>query len=169
VSDFTITNGVATITNPHLFSTWQDRPDYIEALVASPDAEIRAKKHMFMEFEVALAHMTAGGSAKEDLDDILERYVGEPYIHHNPDIADGRDGLRELALGGLGDSPPPPVCLTVEGDLISVLVQAPTPDPTNPGALYDLFIVSLFRVRDGKVVEHWSSMPKMVIEPEMQH
>jgi predicted SnoaL-like aldol condensation-catalyzing enzyme len=164
-----IANGVATITNPELFSTWHHRPDYIEALVASPDAEISAKKRLFMEFEAALGRMTVAGSVQEDLEGILERYVGEPYIQHDPNIADGKDGLRKFfGLGGYGDSPPAPVCLIVEGDLISVVLQTRAPDPTNPGALYDLFFVSLFRIRDGKLVEHWDSMSKMVMELDMR-
>jgi predicted SnoaL-like aldol condensation-catalyzing enzyme len=170
VSDFTITDGVAKITNPELFSTWHHRPDYVEALAASPDAEIGAKKRLFLEFEAALGRMAVAGSVKEDLEGILERYVGEPYIQHDPNIADGKDGLREFfGHGGYGDSPPIPVCVTVDGDLISVVLQTRAPDPTNPDELYDLFFVSLFRVRDGKFVEHWDSMSKMAMEPERQH
>jgi len=169
LSDFTITNGVATITNPQLFSTWQDRPDYIEALVASPDAEIGAKKRLFMEFEAALARMIVARSVKKDLDGILERYVDESYAQHDPSVADGRDGLREsFGLVEFGASPPPPVCLIVEGDLISVLVQAPTRDPQNPDAFYLSFFLSAFRVRQGKIVEHWDSRSKTVMGPDMQ-
>jgi predicted SnoaL-like aldol condensation-catalyzing enzyme len=113
--------------------------------------------------------MIVARSVKEDLDAILERYVDEAYVRHDSLAADGREEIREFfGRGEFGGSPPPPVCLIVEGDLISVLVQAPTPDPTTPGELHDSFFVSLFRVRDGKLVEHWASTSKMVKEPDMQ-
>lgn len=37
----------------------------------------------------------------------------------------------------------------------------PQPDPDRPGEFYDYFIVDTFKVRGGKLVEHWSSINKI--------
>ena len=35
------------------------------------------------------------------------------------------------------------------------LMRKPLPDPTAPGSMYGWFIPTVFRVRDGKLAEHW--------------
>jgi predicted SnoaL-like aldol condensation-catalyzing enzyme len=59
-----------------------------------------------------------------------------------------------------GDPPPPPVALIVEDDLVCLMMQKPLPDPTAPGSTYDWFIPTVFRVRDGRLAEHWGAFKK---------
>ena len=49
MSDFSIVDGVAQIHNPELYQTWLDRPDYIEALAASPTPEVTAIKRLLID------------------------------------------------------------------------------------------------------------------------
>jgi predicted SnoaL-like aldol condensation-catalyzing enzyme len=65
-----------------------------------------------------------------------------------------------IPLGGPADVPPPPVCLLVEGDLVCLMMQKPLPDPAAPGQMYDWFIPTIFRVREGKLAEHWGAFRK---------
>ncbi|WP_371661655.1 ester cyclase [Streptomyces sp. NBC_00280] len=83
----------------------------------------------------------------------LDRYWGTEYHQHNPDIADGVAGARE-GLGGYFRAFPELAVsrkrVVAEGDLVAVhshYVNA----PGERGQA----VVDLFRVRGGKIVEHW--------------
>ncbi|MET9967137.1 nuclear transport factor 2 family protein [Streptomyces sp. NPDC006356] len=83
----------------------------------------------------------------------LDRYWGSEYHQHNPNIADGVAGAR-AGLGGYFEAFPQlkvePKRVIAEGDLVAVhshYVNA----PGERGQA----VVDLFRVRGGKIVEHW--------------
>ncbi|MGW1745618.1 nuclear transport factor 2 family protein [Streptomyces sp. NPDC002092] len=89
---------------------------------------------------------------KKDLS-AIDRYWGPEYDQHNPDIADGVEGVRS-GLGAYFKQFPQltvtPKRVIAEGDLVAVhshYVNA----PGERGQA----IVDLFRVRGGKIVEHW--------------
>jgi predicted SnoaL-like aldol condensation-catalyzing enzyme len=42
------------------------------------------------------------------------------------------------------------------------------PDPTKSGAKYTTTSFDMFRVKDGKAVEHWDIIPKMINPPHPQ-
>ncbi|SER02712.1 Predicted SnoaL-like aldol condensation-catalyzing enzyme [Streptomyces sp. yr375] len=83
----------------------------------------------------------------------VDRYWGAEYHQHNPTIADGVAGVK-AGLGGYFEAFPhlsvSPKRVIAEGDLVAVhshYVNA----PGERGQA----VVDLFRVRDGKIVEHW--------------
>ncbi|GAA4043753.1 nuclear transport factor 2 family protein [Streptomyces shaanxiensis] len=83
----------------------------------------------------------------------IDRYWGTEYHQHNPNIADGVEGVKS-GLGGYFEAFPQlkvtPKRVIAEGDLVAVhshYVNA----PGERGQA----IVDLFRVRNGKIVEHW--------------
>ncbi|MGP4005300.1 nuclear transport factor 2 family protein [Streptomyces sp. 4N124] len=83
----------------------------------------------------------------------LDRYWGPEYHQHNPNIADGVEGAK-AGLGGFFQAFPQlkvtPKRVVADGDLVAVhshYVNA----PGERGQA----IVDLFRVRNGKIVEHW--------------
>jgi predicted SnoaL-like aldol condensation-catalyzing enzyme len=83
----------------------------------------------------------------------FDKYVGTEYHQHNPNIADGVAGAK-AGLGGYFAQFPQLVVTTkrvvAEGDLVAVhshYVNA----PGDRGQA----VVDLFRVRNGKIVEHW--------------
>ncbi|GAA3844731.1 hypothetical protein GCM10022403_090810 [Streptomyces coacervatus] len=89
---------------------------------------------------------------KKDLS-AIDRYWGAEYHQHNPNIADGVDGVKS-GLGAYFKQFPQltvtPKRVIAEGDLVAVhshYVNA----PGERGQA----IVDLFRVRGGKIVEHW--------------
>lgn len=164
MTDFTIAAGVATITDPALFSTWPDRPDYFEALAASPDPVVTAKKRLVIEFEAALARLVVSGKIDQEIDVVLEHFIADDYIQHDPNIPEnGRAALAtsfRMMPSAADDTPPIPVSLVVENDLVCMLMQKPMPDPADPASTYDWFIPTIFRVRDGKLTEHWGAFKK---------
>jgi predicted SnoaL-like aldol condensation-catalyzing enzyme len=83
----------------------------------------------------------------------IDRYYGPEYHQHNPNVPDRVEGVK-AGLGGLFAALPQlevsPKRVIAQGDLVAVhhhFVEA-------PGARGQA-IVDLFRVRHGKIVEHW--------------
>ncbi len=87
--------------------------------------------------------------------DAIDEYIGEKYIQHNPNVADGKEALRTLIKSMpkrlKSDGPPGEIVRAIaENDLVVLHVrQYGWPGP-NGGALVDIF-----RVEKGKIVEHW--------------
>lgn len=83
----------------------------------------------------------------------LDRYWGSEYHQHNPAIADGVEGAR-AGLGGFFEQFPQlkvtPKRVIAEGDLVAVHSHY-VAVPGERGQA----VVDLFRVRGGKIVEHW--------------
>jgi predicted SnoaL-like aldol condensation-catalyzing enzyme len=163
LQEYTIKGGVAQISDPAFFQAWMYRGDFVDALSESATPEATAMKRLVIEFEAALARMVLTGRVDEEIDGIVERFLVENYVQHDPNVpGNGRavlaEGFRKIPLDG--DAPPPPVGLIVEGDLVCLLMQKPLPDPTAPGSTYDWFIPTVFRVSEGKLAEHWGAFKK---------
>ncbi len=92
----------------------------------------------------------------------LDKYWGPEYQQHNPDIANGIAGAR-AGLGGYFQAFPELAVsrkrVVAEGDLVAVhshYVNA----PGERGQA----VVDLFRVRGGKIVEHWDVLQDVPAE-----
>lgn len=165
MSDFSIVGGVAEIHDPELYGTWLDRPDYLAAVAESPDPGVAAIKRLVMDFEADLARMVRDRTVEENVREIMERYIVEDYVQHDPNApGNGRELLIEFFRHVPLDkgTPPPVVSVIVEGDLACVMMRQPTPDPAIPDSTYDWNILTVFRIRDGKLAVHWSAYRKMV-------
>lgn len=164
MNDFSIIGGVAYIQDPTLYETWLDREDYKAAVAEADTPERTAIKRLLVEFEADLARMVRDDTVQENVVDVMNRYIVDDYIQHDPNVpGHGRDNIiehfRHVPTGN--GTPPPVVSVIVDGDLACVMMKEPTPDPTSPGETYDWYIVTVFRVRDGKLAEHWSAFRKM--------
>jgi predicted SnoaL-like aldol condensation-catalyzing enzyme len=85
--------------------------------------------------------------------DAVAKYVGSVYIQHNPDTPSGADAFIESAAGLIARFPQVSVEIKrviAEGDLVVThdLVKMSPEDRGMAG-------VDIFRLRDGKIVEHW--------------
>ena len=82
----------------------------------------------------------------------FERYVTDDYVQHNPNIADGREAAI-LALTPLFSAPGARFDVKrvlVDGDLAAVHLLGRSSEEGPGGA-----VVDLFRLKNGKIVEHW--------------
>ena len=81
----------------------------------------------------------------------IERYLAEDYIQHNPLAADGRDAVLKFFESIPADKLPKVTLARIiaEGDLAAVHYRSESPGRP-PFA-----VVDIFRVQDGKIVEHW--------------
>jgi predicted SnoaL-like aldol condensation-catalyzing enzyme len=92
------------------------------------------------------------GLNQKDADAALA-YVGDRYVQHNPNAADGPDGLRKF-IGFLREKFPNSHSdikrSFVDGDYVILHVHA----VREPGTRGDA-IVDIFKLENGKIVEHW--------------
>jgi predicted SnoaL-like aldol condensation-catalyzing enzyme len=85
--------------------------------------------------------------------DAVAKYVGSEYVQHNPDTPNGADAFIQFATGFIAKFPQVSVEIKrviAEGDLVVThdLVKMSPEDRGMAGA-------DIFRLRDGKIVEHW--------------
>jgi predicted SnoaL-like aldol condensation-catalyzing enzyme len=92
------------------------------------------------------------GLNQKDADAALA-YVGDRYVQHNPNAADGPDGFRKF-IGFLREKFPNSHSEIkrsfVDGDYVILHVHA----VREPGSRGNA-IVDIFKLENGKVVEHW--------------
>jgi len=86
----------------------------------------------------------------------IDRYWGEPYIQHNPQAKNGKDGLRELLASLPSEGTYEMGGIVAEGDMVMAHGHA-----TGLGAT-PLVIVDIFRLKDSKIVEHWDVLQNEV-------
>ncbi len=68
----------------------------------------------------------------------------------------GRGGARGPAAGPQPPPGNPFEIVTAECDMVTIVHKVNRPDPTaEPGKFYEAFTFDTFRVKDGKLVEHW--------------
>ena len=85
--------------------------------------------------------------------DAVAKYVGSEYIQHNPDTPNGADGFIQSVTDFVAKFPQVSVEIKrviAEGDLVVThnLVKMSSEDRGLAGA-------DIFRLRDGRIVEHW--------------
>lgn len=89
--------------------------------------------------------------------DNLSNYIStEKYIQHNREVADGLEGFQKLASAS--DRPlyyDEIVLLVGKGNFVATLCKANWNDGT---INQDYAQVDIFRIEDGKVVEHWDNV-----------
>lgn len=86
----------------------------------------------------------------------IDKYWSDQYIQHNPQVPNGREGLQQL-FGLLGPEFKYDIGLIVaDGDFVMVhgryMGFGPKP----------LVAVDIFRVKDGKLAEHWDVLQEEV-------
>lgn len=97
----------------------------------------------------------------------FERYASEDFVEHKPDIAGGTREATIVFLEGLIKEVPKPTWKVLrtaaEGDLVFLHASFTPADGAPPYAIADIF-----RLHEGKIVEHWDVVappPKQSVNP----
>lgn len=95
---------------------------------------------------------------KLDVDTAAEECFGDPYIQHHPRLEDGRDSVIELFRARAKRYPQYSARIVrsaASGDLVWLHMHVKRTPEELGGA-----VVNIFRMKDGKMVEHWGvAMP----------
>lgn len=89
----------------------------------------------------------------------VERYIGPRYVQHNPQAADGPEAFVGFVTWYRGEFPKLNVDIKrmiAEGDLV-MTHSLITTSPEDRGTA----AADIFRVEDGKVVEHWDVLQQV--------
>ncbi len=128
------------------------------ALLQSSDPQLAANKKLVFDMWRTIiqgAHV-----------ELAPKYFTEGYIQHNPNVATGRDAMVQYMKSTRPVKPIDPtitfpvVAIMAEGDKVLVATVSYSPDPEHPGKKYPGTHFDLFRIENGKIAEHWDSVPK---------
>ena len=130
-----------------------------------------ANKKLVLDFYAALNEADATNSMKERIQGIAEKYLSPEYKQHTL-VLPGPGTDREKLIKMFQSRPAgPPAGATAiprqrtdavmaEGDRVMLLTSRDQRDPAT-GEIKPSYIFNMFRVKDGKLVEHWDVAPGM--------
>ncbi len=120
-------------------------------------ARLEANKKMVVEFYQQLF-------GDKNID-VIDDYLKEDYIQHNPMLPDGRDTLKSAARMWFGNAPKTQVDfqkVAADGDLVWLHIKTQFGDKT-------VSVVDIFRIEDGKIAEHWDVIQEVPEESANDH
>ena len=124
------------------------------------DSLARNKENVIAFYELAFN--------QHKLDEAVEKYVAEPYIQHNPGVADGGKAFIDAFALFLKEHPQSRADIKrviAEGDLVVVHVHSQTAPDDRGEAVIDIFRLD----ENGKIVEHWDVTQPVPEKTESGH
>jgi predicted SnoaL-like aldol condensation-catalyzing enzyme len=89
---------------------------------------------------------------------VIDQYIAEDYIQHNPIAADGRQAIKDIATKWIANQPKTKVDfqkVAADGDLVFLHIKSKSFSGK------DVSLIDIFRLKDGKIVEHWDVMQEV--------
>ena len=134
------------------------------AMLKSSDPKLAANKKVAYDFfRVVLRGMRL---------DQADKYMTNDYMQHNPNAETGMAGFKAYfnaimpkELPPIPDTLPGLVAIQAEGDYVTLSFVREYDDPAAAGKKYTTTWFDMFRIVNGKIVEHWDSATKGATGP----
>jgi len=151
----------AALKNPNLPAaaytpvTPDSRP--AEELAKSSDKKLEANKMLVVNmWREAIEGRQRGA---------IGRYFASNFIQHAATMAPGLEGIRNMVNRGQPQAVPAktglrPTALIAEGDFVAAIFPRQYTDPRDPSKKYTTAGLELYRIENGKIVEHWDEHEK---------
>jgi len=129
-----------------------------DKLVASADPRLAANKRLVYDF---WREVFEGGHME-----LAEKYMAESYIQHNPTVPTGRAAFVDFFSKFTKPKPIEPkvkaplVSIVAEGDYVVLSFVREVVEPSDPAKKYTTTWFDMFRIENGKIVEHWDGAQK---------
>ena len=100
--------------------------------------------------------------------EVVDKYLDKNMIQHNPNMADGNERVKGLLSGMKPVNPIPatipadrmPALSFAKGDYAALIWERDATDPSDATKKYKYNDFDLFRIANGKIVEHWDGAMK---------
>lgn len=101
--------------------------------------------------------------------DLVPQYIAEDFIEHNPRYQSGRENFTKMLAAAKrpGEDPDigpemrnPPALVVAEGDMVTFIFKRMAADPKDASKKYEQFSFDAFRIKNGKIAEHWDGASK---------
>jgi predicted SnoaL-like aldol condensation-catalyzing enzyme len=95
----------------------------------------------------------------------IDKYFASSFIQHAATMAPGLEGIRNMVNRGQPQAVPAktglrPTALIAEGDFVAAIFPRQYADPKDPSKKYTTAGIELYRIENGKIVEHWDEHEK---------
>lgn len=154
---FMLLVGILSLTSAHA-SEPVVGTDNQKALLESRDPDLAANKQLVYDF---WREVFEGGHMEN-----IDQYVHESYIQHNPNVPTGRDAFVAF-FSQVRDPKPiaeeilaPLVSIVAERDMVILSFAREYEEPNDPGQTYTTTWFDMFRIEDGRIIEHWDPATK---------
>ncbi|MCU4392614.1 ester cyclase [Acinetobacter courvalinii] len=146
-----------TLLLPHVFVLLNLAfyPGQVFAADTSSHVSVPAKhtKSVAEQNKKIVTDFYEGVFLKHQVKQYADRYIGNQYIQHNPNVPDGKAPFVNFFTQKFSHNPQAKNVIKkviAEGDLVVLHVHS-TENDTDRGRA----IIDIFRVEHGKIVEHW--------------
>lgn len=138
-----------------------DRANNYQETIDSLNTTISTLNQKVASYETSAAQLESNKKLAKDFYqkvfgdkniEAIHDYVGDTYIQHNPNVADGKQALIDAAtiwFKGAGKETIEFQRIAAEGDLVFLHIKAVNGT---------MSVIDIFRVKDNKLVEHWDVM-----------
>src|SRR5215213_4845223 len=129
-----------------------------KTLLQSNDPKLAANKKLVYD---CWREILEGGHLE-----LVDKYLADTYMQHNPTVATGKKGFVELFSKFAKPRPiadtikAPVVAIVADGDLVVISFAAKLPDSADSTKSYTTTWFDMFRIENGKLAEHWDGAQK---------
>lgn len=136
-----------------LLSACSQNPNQVAAAVTDNTLHALSANQQSEQNKKIVVDFYEGVFQKHQVKEYADRYIGNQYIQHNPHVPDGKAPFVNFFTGHFKENPEAKSVIkraVAEGDLVFLHVHS-TQNAQDRGVA----IVDIFRVENGKIVEHW--------------